>query len=377
MTTGTSDKDSSFRYLPPLNALENLTGIDFNIDRRFYFGEYVEKKIVQHGKEIPKRVNFIWTDDKIPVMFVENIRSFRRHNPDWDILIWTLQIGRYLIARKESHLLHTFDGHKMNVVKADIIKYVILYHYGGAYFDLDTRSVNALSTFIEDKECILSAEAQESAIVLLRRHSVLASSVFLCRAQHPLFRHYLDMLPFYGLEKNIMAAAGPLFVTWNLRTFIDRQAAKPQHDPTTINVVSHEYFEDRVFDSTNVRFAKLCYQNIRFRPARPRNISSTNIHQHIDLPHNGFVNILQYWNKDLYPDPSIWSRIVQQACGQWQSRGAVLRKLSPRALVEHSHYGSYTEKSRNEINRSAKIQINEILPDIKIPSIEEIKLGLI
>ena len=67
---------------------------------------------------------------------------------------------------------------------------VVIYHYGGAYFDLDIVGVRPLDRFVENHECSLVAPIPEFFVAYDQEidYRAVNNAIFLCRAHHPFFK---------------------------------------------------------------------------------------------------------------------------------------------------------------------------------------------
>jgi len=103
---------------------------------------------------VPKSLHFIWLGKMLPEKYQKNIHTFRKHNPDYQINLWTELISDEL--RKN---LSTVDIHDINSIldefvvkplydkeenvggRSDILRYEVIYRNGGVYFDTDSVCV--------------------------------------------------------------------------------------------------------------------------------------------------------------------------------------------------------------------------------------------
>lgn len=116
----------------------------------------------QEIKEIntPTRIHFIWIGSKIPDKYISNITTYIKNNPNYDIWLWhdkNTVINDERIVKMPFHLhnikelieseelkfknVYGFDNMKNWAGKADILRYEIVYNFGGMYIDVDSISV--------------------------------------------------------------------------------------------------------------------------------------------------------------------------------------------------------------------------------------------
>ncbi len=115
--------------------------------------------------DVPDIFHFIWVGSEIPPQYMDNIDGWRRANPDSEIVIWTDQaelsdqmgswcqdadirvINMYTsltdeawMGLKDTFLLQMTKTQPNYGEASDIGRYLLLYNFGGRYFDTDTNS---------------------------------------------------------------------------------------------------------------------------------------------------------------------------------------------------------------------------------------------
>jgi len=76
----------------------------------------------------------LWDDTPLPQTFVEN-RTMWRNSVHYEMRLWTKESCEKLV--KKHRLEHVWRNLKRKCQRADLIRYLILYEFGGWYFDLD------------------------------------------------------------------------------------------------------------------------------------------------------------------------------------------------------------------------------------------------
>ncbi len=64
--------------------------------------------------------------------------------------------NRNLIVTEYPEILWIYDFLPRNIIKADFMRLVYMYHYGGVYVDMDFESVKALDQLLEGSSLILA-----------------------------------------------------------------------------------------------------------------------------------------------------------------------------------------------------------------------------
>ncbi|MBA3752181.1 hypothetical protein H0X06_05335 [Candidatus Dependentiae bacterium] len=102
--------------------------------RKLYDKNYPSKNMAQRKAVIPKIIHQIWVGPKQPPsIFKKSQESIAKYHPDWEYKLWTdADIPNFHLHNKKFYDLSNNYGEK-----ADILRYEILYRYGGIYLDVD------------------------------------------------------------------------------------------------------------------------------------------------------------------------------------------------------------------------------------------------
>lgn len=179
---------------------------------------------------IPHIIHFVFvtyeTDEpNIPEFYKSNAASFVHFNPDWTFTLWTMKLGRQLIAAKHPDLLSTWDNYIDEIKKADALRYVLLYEFGGVYTDLDTICRRNLDRATMKYACILTPEPFEHSALLYRYPFMICNGYMMCRPNHPLMKQAIASLKYSASEDTVLDIAGPLFLTRQFKQYNNIQPA--------------------------------------------------------------------------------------------------------------------------------------------------------
>ena len=75
--------------------------------------------------------------------------TWRSNNPDYEYVLWDDADNRRFVAEKFSWFLPTYDAYDAEIKRADAIRYMFLYTYGGIYADLDFECLKPFDTLLE------------------------------------------------------------------------------------------------------------------------------------------------------------------------------------------------------------------------------------
>ncbi|KAJ7665503.1 nucleotide-diphospho-sugar transferase [Mycena rosella] len=104
----------------------------------------------EHGQveRIPRILHQTWKTGTLPDKWKSISQECRDMMPDYKYMLWTDESSREFIARHYPWFLNTFDDYSYAILRADAIRYFVLYHYGGIYLDLDIGCLRPLDPLL-------------------------------------------------------------------------------------------------------------------------------------------------------------------------------------------------------------------------------------
>ena len=104
--------------------------------------------IVLFSNNLNKNFKRIFKSD-IPFEYKYNLIKLLIHNSDYSYCLWNKTKIYILIKLFYPKILHIYSNLKYKIQKIDFAKYIILYHYGGIYIDIDIESNKGLNYFFK------------------------------------------------------------------------------------------------------------------------------------------------------------------------------------------------------------------------------------
>jgi hypothetical protein len=104
---------------------------------------------------IPQIIHQSWKNDVVPEMFKTWQQRWKDLHPNYQYHLWTDEDNRELVKQHFPWFLITYDAFPKGVMRADSVRYMYMYHYGGVYADLDMeplKSSDKLVEFLQIKE---------------------------------------------------------------------------------------------------------------------------------------------------------------------------------------------------------------------------------
>ncbi|XP_052783481.1 uncharacterized protein LOC128219629 [Mya arenaria] len=285
---------------------------------------------------IPHIIHQTFETVMIPSKLESHIRTVVNMNANWTYHFWTDNAGRNLVKERHPNLLPIWDKYKRNIMRADALRYVVLYEFGGAYLDLDVVAYRSFNRITYKYGCIIPPEPIEHSALLYNMTVLLNNAIMFCQAKHPIMRALLNGLEGTMNHKDVMYATGPIFLTSNFKSYVKECLLNKSviinndNSGTTVSYVSGEayihdihvanvaFFNDEIdYNSQEKKFHTTC-----------KNVSDS-------------------------------SDIVRQACGHFLNK-AVKRQISPLAFTGHKWVHLWL-RSKAEIQKKLNKNISEIL----------------
>lgn len=156
---------------------------------------------------IPKLIHQTYISTDIPLKWNKTYNSVRTIHPDYEYMFWTDESSRDFIDKQYHWFLETYDSYPYNIMRADVIRYFVLVHYGGIYVDLDNG-------------CDFNMDPLRAFPAWLRKTEPIGVSNDIMGSipRHPFFLKVLSSLKAYNRNwivsyLTIMYSTGPLFLS--------------------------------------------------------------------------------------------------------------------------------------------------------------------
>jgi mannosyltransferase OCH1-like enzyme len=87
--------------------------------------------------DIPKIIIQTWKDDNIPEKYISDIESVKKFNPDYEYLFFTDESIEIFLKEHYPEYYLVYLKLPVIIQRIDFFRYIVIYHYGGIYLDLD------------------------------------------------------------------------------------------------------------------------------------------------------------------------------------------------------------------------------------------------
>ncbi len=140
-----------------------LDKIDFNFIKDKWYSlnsgiiSSIEKVLFfQNQDNIPKIMHFIWIgNNKIPDEYLEYIKGWIENHQDYILCFWNDSNIPKLINQE------AYNNATEMAMKADILRYELLYFFGGIYVDCDFLSIKNITTLVEKYDGFSAYESND------------------------------------------------------------------------------------------------------------------------------------------------------------------------------------------------------------------------
>jgi mannosyltransferase OCH1-like enzyme len=158
---------------------------------------------------IPKILHQTYkTRDNMPRRWLGYRDKLIALHPDWKYNFWTDEDNLAFVKSEFPDMLDIYQKLPKNIMRADVIRYMLLYRLGGLYLDMDYEMLRPFQ--FGNEECVLPWEQDGVRVA----NSIMASA-----PGHPFFKRVLDDLkakPPLKPDMNwieVMEGTGPHFLT--------------------------------------------------------------------------------------------------------------------------------------------------------------------
>ena len=187
---------------------------------------------------IPRIIHQTWKNKEVPAQWQKYQEKVKELHPGWHYILWTDDDNSAFVKKEFPEFYPVFEAFPKSIMRADVIRYLIMYKIGGLYLDLDYEMLKPFQC--TDKELVLPVSRQ---FALGDKMDLLGNCIFASAPNHIFWKKMIDDLqknpPRVNNYMEVLGATGPFFLT-------------------------------RIFDEGNYSDAFLP-QRIIFHPPTPRN----------------------------------------------------------------------------------------------------------
>ena len=133
---------------------------------------------------LPNIIHQSWMTHDLPERFQAWAESWKRCFPNWTYKLWTDHDNREFIRYHYPWFLEKYDGFPVGVQRADSVRYLYLFHYGGVYADLDAECLKDFSGLLHRNHSIWFGD-MENGRTGAAIDGYIENSFMISRPRHP------------------------------------------------------------------------------------------------------------------------------------------------------------------------------------------------
>ncbi|MDB5326720.1 MAG: Mannosyltransferase [Phycisphaerales bacterium] len=153
----------------------------------------------------------------------------RKMHPDWTYKLWTDADNDAFVRAEFPDFYPTFAGLPKGIMRADVIRYLLMDKLGGLYLDLDYEVLRPFDRL--NFGCVVPLESSGE---WGEGNDVLGNAYFAAAPGHPFFRRVLDVIqnrPQLTADANVLTTTGPAFITSVYRSMSPAEQAQVSTPP--------------------------------------------------------------------------------------------------------------------------------------------------
>ena len=131
--------------------------------------------------------------------------GWARRNPDWQVVLWRKQpLEQFLVEHYPEHF-ELYSTFPRGAQRADFLRYLLVYHYGGAYCDLDLFCRAPLTPHLGAAEAVFFTEtvlSPEAAEKKGQRHPIRRGCA---EQQRRIANYFFAARPGHDILKGLIA----------------------------------------------------------------------------------------------------------------------------------------------------------------------------
>ncbi|MBW1699729.1 MAG: hypothetical protein JRH18_17800 [Deltaproteobacteria bacterium] len=175
--------------------------------------------------KIPKIIHQIWIGNKPrPRVLMETCKAM---NPTWEYRLWTEEnLPKDFINQKHIESISKHQPNYPEAAQSDIMRYEILFRYGGFFVDADTEFINPLEDYLTENDSFCCFENEDHRGILLANGYLAAT-----RGNELMWLLIQELYKKESVVKDLpWIETGPLFFTQTVLKYnYDRLRVYPSH----------------------------------------------------------------------------------------------------------------------------------------------------
>ena len=154
--------------------------------------------IINHNMPVPKIIHQIFEQDSVPEYLLNISKTWKELNPEWKYILWNQQtIKNFLLSNFPNHIAQ-YQAFPYDIQRWHVGRFLILFHYGGIYTDMDYECLEPINDLLKNKSCCLGLEPEEYAAITEQKF-LIGNALIAVKKKHRFIKYIIDRI----FENNI------------------------------------------------------------------------------------------------------------------------------------------------------------------------------
>lgn len=162
--------------------------------------------------KIPKIIHQTWKTENVPWKWKLYQKKVKQLHPDWEYRLWTDKNNMEFVKLNYPDFFDIFRNFPKNIMRADVIRYLIMDKIGGLYLDLDYEMIKTFD--FKNVSIVLPLNRSKK---FGDNENSLGNCIFASVANHPFWKDVIDYLTKNQIIVSeyiqVLDATGPGFLT--------------------------------------------------------------------------------------------------------------------------------------------------------------------
>ena len=142
--------------------------------------------------KIPKIIHQIWdSDEELTNSLKEISKTWKEFHPDWEYRLWNKAGIDEFLNLHFSDFIPYYNSYPYDIQRWFAIRYLILFHYGGLYVDLDYECIEPVDALLSNSTCCMSIDPPVDTMNY-NKPLVIGNSFMACLAKHNFFEKIIE-----------------------------------------------------------------------------------------------------------------------------------------------------------------------------------------
>jgi len=182
--------------------------------RNLYNKNNLSQVTTSEKPKIPKIIHHVWLGGPVPETLQKYVDSVKKLHPDWEHKLWTDKEAASITLDNQK----LFDTAQNLGEKSDILRYEVLYRYGGVYVDTDIEGLKQFDILNYCYDFYIGIQPLDSGFLQLGI-GIIGST-----PGHPILKHMITNLPKNcQTYKKTVSKTGPFAFTASFFLTADKQ----------------------------------------------------------------------------------------------------------------------------------------------------------